>query len=105
MSRDRLYREMSNIALSEYADICTTSRMDDESCRILFTDNSFLEIWVANDDEPMKRYSFHFERMHVDELIYRHDNAPHVRWNNVASYPKHFHNGSESNVENSLNPR
>jgi hypothetical protein len=34
-------------------------------------------------------------------MIYRHDNAPHRRWEAVATFPRHFHNGSETNVSES----
>ena len=34
-------------------------------------------------------------------LIYRHDNSPHKRWESVATFPKHFHDGSETNVSES----
>ena len=33
--------------------------------------------------------------------LYRHDNAPHSRWRFVSTFPKHFHNGSENNVQES----
>ena len=31
----------------------------------------------------------------------RHDNSPHKRWESVATFPKHFHDGSEMNVSES----
>ncbi|MFV9676437.1 MAG: toxin-antitoxin system TumE family protein [Methanosarcinales archaeon] len=34
--------------------------------------------------------------------IYRHDNIPHKRWWYVKTFPKHFHDGSEGNVCESL---
>ena len=33
--------------------------------------------------------------------IYRFDNAPHSAWRRVATYPAHFHNGSDEQVETS----
>ncbi|MBU0510437.1 MAG: hypothetical protein KKD28_13945 [Chloroflexi bacterium] len=45
------------------------------------------------------RYSYHWERRLIPANdLYRHDNAPHKKWRSVATFPKHFHNGSESNV-------
>jgi len=34
----------------------------------------------------------------LDGTIYRHDNAPHSRWRSVATFPRHFHEGSETRV-------
>lgn len=47
------------------------------------------------------RYSYHWERRAIDGKIYRHDNAPHKRWQSVATFPRHFHDGSEANVSES----
>jgi hypothetical protein len=47
------------------------------------------------------RYSYHWERQAIDGTIYRHDNAPHKRWASVQTFPRHFHNGSENQVEKS----
>jgi hypothetical protein len=47
------------------------------------------------------RYSFHWERRALDGKIYRHDNAPHKRWESVATFPRHFHDGRETNVSES----
>ncbi len=45
------------------------------------------------------RYSYHWERRLIGKGdLYRHDNAPHDRWRHLATFPKHFHDGSESNV-------
>lgn len=43
----------------------------------------------------------HIERRALDGKIYRHDNSPHKRWESVATFPKHFHDGSEMNVSES----
>jgi Family of unknown function (DUF6516) len=47
------------------------------------------------------RYGFHWERRALDGKICRHDNSPHKRWESVATFPKHFHDGSEMNVSGS----
>jgi len=48
------------------------------------------------------RYSYHWDRrLTSDGDLYRHDNAPPQRWCGVATYPKHFHQGSEGNVMDS----
>jgi hypothetical protein len=47
------------------------------------------------------RYSYHWERRAIDGTIYRHDNAPHKRWQSVETFPRHFHDGSEARVSES----
>ena len=55
-----------------------------------------MDVWFSLKLEA--RYSYHWERKAIDHTIYRHDNAPHKRWQSVATFPHHFHNGSEDNV-------
>jgi len=47
---------------------------------------------------------FHWEHRHVRGLIHRHDNAPHVKWKNIKTFPKHFHDGNDDNVKESYIP-
>lgn len=62
--------------------------------RIYFTNESFLDIWLTLDGD----YSYHWESRLQNGLIHRWDNAPD---HNVATFPKHFHHGSNQNVEES----
>jgi len=48
--------------------------------RIFIQDGSFVDVW----------------RKAIDGTIYRHDNAPHQRWQSVSTFPHHFHDGSEA---------
>ena len=98
MSRLDFYRQMASIAVREYGDVVERSSHNDESCRVYFVDDSFLEVWLGENKAPMDRFAFHWERRHVDGLVFRHDNAPHVRWSGVSSFSRHFHNGSEDDV-------
>lgn len=104
MSRREVYRLFCTIAERDYADVVDRTGFDDESARIYFVDESFLEIWLYRHEDLMKRYAFHWERRHVDGGVFRHDNAPHTRWRNVETFPKHFHDGSEDNVVESSIP-
>jgi hypothetical protein len=89
--------QLRDIAEIEFADIVTDVVFTDiNELRIMFIDGSFLDVWRSLKLEG--RYSYHWERRFVDGSIYRHDNAPHMRWENVPTYPKHFHNGTEDNV-------
>ena len=47
------------------------------------------------------RYSYHWDRSNIDGSIFRHDNAPHSKWEYIKTFPNHFHNASEDNVEES----
>jgi hypothetical protein len=72
---------------------------DINELRIILTDGSFVDVWFSL--KLQGRYSFHWERRALDGKIYRHDNSPHRRWESVATFPRHFHDGSETNVSES----
>jgi hypothetical protein len=62
--------------------------------RVSIVDGSFLDVWISISG----RYSYHWERRHIDGKLYRHDNAPHKAWERVKTFPRHFHKGDEKNV-------
>jgi len=72
---------------------------DINELRIVLIDGSFIDVWFSLKLEG--RYSYHWERKFIDGAIYRHDNAPHLRWQGVSTFPKHFHDGSEDIVVSS----
>ena len=104
MSRRAVYRLICRIAERDYADVVDRAGFDDESARVYLQDGSFLEVWLHREEDLMERYAFHWERRHVDGSIYRHDNAPHVRWRGVETFPKHFHFETESDAVESHIP-
>ncbi len=67
--------------------------------RVYLIDGSFIKFWFSL--KFIKRYSYHWERRKVSGKIYRHDNSPHLRWKNIKTYPKHFHNEKDDKVEES----
>lgn len=85
------------IAEVEFADIVVEALIPDTNeLRIILTDGSFVDVWFS-----LKRhggYSYHWERRAIDGTIYRHDNAPHKHWQSVATFPRHFHDGTETDV-------
>ena len=90
---DRL-REIAEV---EFADIVEHAYSPDlNQLRIILADGSFVDLWFSLKLEG--RYSYHWERKALDGRIYRHDNAPHKRWQGVKTFPKHFHDGSEEQV-------
>ena len=86
----------------EYADILADSGSDifQGKIRAYILDGSFVDIWFSK--RIPVRFSYHWERKHIDGKIYRHDNFPDPRWKKVSTFPKHFHNGCQTNVEKSL---
>jgi hypothetical protein len=90
-------RKLKEIAEIEFWDIVEDVIITDiNELRIILTDSSFIDIWYSL--KLKGRYSYHWERKHIDGTIYRHDNAPHKKWQNVSTFPKHFHDGDEEKV-------
>jgi hypothetical protein len=91
---------LREIAEVEFVDIGVEANIPDiNELRIILTDGSFVDVWFSL--KLQGRYSFHWERRAIDGKIYRHDNSPHKRWESVATFPRHFHDGSETNVSES----
>ncbi|MCG3142226.1 MAG: hypothetical protein HDKAJFGB_03634 [Anaerolineae bacterium] len=90
---------LQEIAENEFGDIVTNVDTDLNRLRVYLRDASFLDVWYSIENEG--RYSYHWERRHIDGTLYRHNNAPHKKWSHVVTFPKHFHAGSEEQVESS----
>ena len=89
--------KLREIAETEFSDIVGDVLVPGiNELRIFLRDGSFIDIWYSL--KLADRYSYHWERRGIDGGIYRHDNAPHRRWQSVDTFPKHFHNGSELRV-------
>lgn len=67
MNRREIYRFICEVAERKYADVVQRISFDDESARIYFIDESFLDVWIYTSENLMKRYVFHWERRHVGE--------------------------------------
>lgn len=63
----------------------------------VYQELDFLDVWISISG----KYSYHWERRHIDGKIYRHDNAPHKAWMHIKTFPRHFHKGEEKNVVDS----
>ncbi|GLI52945.1 toxin-antitoxin system TumE family protein [Thermodesulfovibrio yellowstonii] len=97
----RLYNRLLSIAIDEFRDIvesgeifCSNITKEPLKLRLYLCDESFIDIYYSIKG----KYSYHWNRMLTHNEIYRHDNAPHFRWQKLSTFPKHFHNGSENNV-------
>jgi hypothetical protein len=104
MSISETYEFLRETVLSEYADLVVRGDLlrlpsgEVLKLRLYLADESFVEVNVS----ATGRYSYHWERRLTGRSdIYRFDNAPHSRWQAVATYPNHFHNGAEDQVESS----
>ncbi len=90
-------QRLREIAEVEFATIVVEALVPDiNQLRIILGDGSFVDVWFSL--KLRGRYSYHWERRAIDGTIYRHDNAPHRRWRIVATFPRHFHDGSEDRV-------
>ncbi|NPV74414.1 MAG: hypothetical protein HPY89_11735 [Pelotomaculum sp.] len=83
----------------EYQEIVVSSDIIQNKLRIYLVDNSFIDIGFSL--KIPGRFSYHWERRHLDGTLYRHDNFPDPQWKEIITFPKHFHNGSQNKVEES----
>jgi hypothetical protein len=110
LSLEELFSEIVELVFREFSDIVADAQLRFassgaiERLRIFLKDESFVDVWLSTSG----KYSYHWEHRHIRGLIHRHDNAPHSRWKQIKTFPKHFHDGSEDNVIESTisnNPR
>ena len=101
MTISTTYEALKTIALNEFGDVVVSAQImslptgDPLKLRLDIVDGSLLDVFISVSG----RYSYHWERRLIGKGdLYRHDNAPHNRWRHVATFPKHFHDGSENNV-------
>lgn len=98
------YKALEQLALANFADIVVAAQVmllpsgDPLKLRLQLLDDSFIDVYLS----AKGRYSYHWERRLTTGDVYRHDNAPHARWQFVSTFPKHFHDGSEDNARESL---
>lgn len=103
---EEIYDHLVTVTTKKYSDIIQgivkikTPSGVITKIRVIFVDNSFLDVYWS----PSGRYSLHYERRHINGTMYRHDNAPHKKHRTIITFPKHFHKGSENNVEESYLP-
>lgn len=97
-----MYDELARLALAEFPDVIVRAEPLGRRAavplklRLTVRDGTLIDVWLSPD---LARYSYHWEQRARRGLIYRHDNAPDHP--DVATFPKHFHNGSETALEES----
>ncbi len=103
-SRQR-YQNLITLARHEFPHLIQSAKLIDgtftapRKMRITLLDHSFLDVWLSFDGD----YAYHWEHRAQDGGLHRWDNAPHFP--QIASYPHHCHEGSESNVIESHIPQ
>lgn len=98
-----LYRQLKSIVDTEFFDVSVNSEIifshsgRARKLRINVIDGTFIDVWYSLDGE----YSFHWEQRGIRNSIYRHDNAPHLKWAAIKTFPKHCHNNTDENTSES----
>jgi hypothetical protein len=95
-SRDKIYSQLTQIALNDFADIVEGTKVVEGKLRVFLKDESFIDIWLSVKKKGV--YAYHWERRNVDGTIYRYNNLPDKEAKKLHTYPKHFHNGTQENV-------
>ena len=90
-------QDIQYIAEVEFHRLIIDSQPLGDKLRLFLPDGSYIDAWLAR--RLNNRFGFHWERKHIDGTLYRYDNFPDTDWNCVTTYPYHFHNGSQKNVE------
>ncbi len=91
-----VYDNLARVALAEFDDVIVSSELillpsdEPHKLRLSVIDGSLVDIWLS----VTGRYSYHWERRVIKGDLFRHDNAPHVRWRHLTTFPKHFHDGA-----------
>ncbi len=94
-----MYEALAEIARSEFADIIDHTELIGRRAavplklRLHVRDGTVIDIWLSPD---LQRYAYHWEQRAKRGLLHRYDNAPdHPE---IATFPKHFHDGNEQVV-------
>jgi len=93
---DRLYSRLARIAEEEFPDIVEQAETRKDRLRLHIIDGSFIDIWFSR--RILCKYAFHWERRHIDNTVYRWDNAAHRRLERLETFPHHFHEGGQHNI-------
>ena len=93
------YHLLEKLAKKEYQDIISKTKIIRKrsaasgKLRIIFKDNSFLDVWLSS----FGKYSYHWEQRAQRGCILRYDNAPFHP--DITTHPKHLHENIEQNVK------
>lgn len=96
------FAELERIAREEFADLVVDVHRIDAKLREFVIDESYVDFWWSDVQEG--RFAHHWNREQMDGTIYRHDNSPHKRWADIATFPRHNHREREESVTGSFLP-
>lgn len=94
--------DIRRIAEVEFADIVKTVLYIDAKLRIILGNGSFVDVHLSR--RLPDRFGFHWECMDEAGTFYRYDNFPDKNWQPIATFPYHFHDGSQNSVDASPFP-
>ena len=85
------FTKFARIAEVEFSVIALSTQNLGLKLRIYLIDKSFIDFYFTTRT-TVKRFSIHWERIHIDKTVYRLDNTPDKKWRKVKTFPIHFHN-------------
>lgn len=91
------FTKFTQIAEIEFSDIVLSTQELGFKLRVYLKDKTFLDFFYSANTK-LQRFSIHWERAHIDGLIYRIDNTPDKKWQRVETFPIHFHEREYSRV-------
>lgn len=94
--------DLQRIGEVEFADIVTDTVTIDHKLRIFLIKDGFIDVNLSQ--RLPDKFGFHWEVMDAKGTIFRYDNFPDKNWSSVSTYPYHFHNDSQDNIEASPFP-
>ena len=87
---------LGRLAEVEFLEIVQSTAIIENKLRVTLVDGSYIDFWWS--EEISGRFAYHWERIRIAGTVYRHDNIPHLRWETVEAFPKHFHAGAQQTV-------
>ena len=93
----QVYQRQLEVARQKFGDIVGegeiiyTESKEPLKLRLSIVDGSIVDVFYSSRG----KYSYHWDRRIINGTIYRHDNAPHKRWREIKTFPKHFHQDTE----------
>jgi len=92
------FAAFARIAEVEFSNVVLSTQDLGHKLGIYLKDKTFVDFFYTTKPKT-QRFSIHWERMHIDNSIYRLDNTPDKKWSKVATFPIHFHNKTYNHVE------
>ncbi len=89
------FEQILKITQVEFEDIVDVVYFVNCKLRFILKDKSFIDVGISK--KIVGRFSFHWECN--NKMIFRFDNFPDGQWEDVSTFPFHFHNGSQDKVE------